>query len=489
MMHMKTKRMFESLLLLLILTISAFLNTFRLHELMLFIGDAGRDYLAARDMIVSGTMPLVGIPSSVIWLHQGPISIYLIGIAFLLGNFHPVSPALLFGLINVVTTYLVFLLGRTYFNRTTGLFTSAFYAVSPMIVVNARMPYHTSLIPFFTALFFLLLLSVFLGNKKLLPVLFFALGLLLQVELSNIVVVPILLILLYFKRKNFILSDYLKALIGFVLGTLPFLVYDITHGFVYSVQFPLWIVNRIRLFFGLTLQHHATTANFPGALATSLQQLASIIFPQSLIIVSLAILLVFIILFINRKRFFHNRIPTPLFIVICWLIVPLMAFVLHTTPGTAYFPLIFPALSLLIGYSFYLLLQQSRFFLVIFFLFLFFNATTLITNDFFVTTKTATREMSPFSYNFGSSWKISEEIVNVILSDAKGRPFGIKGEGFVAKFPTALDTYTYLIWWHGGKVDNTAKLTYIIADKKNNIPNNSTIIYQQSYTPYVARYE
>src|SRR3989344_1721221 len=48
------------------------LRFYRLSETMTFIGDQGRDYLAARDMLLTGKWPLTGIPSSIPWLHQGP---------------------------------------------------------------------------------------------------------------------------------------------------------------------------------------------------------------------------------------------------------------------------------------------------------------------------------------------------------------------------------------------------------------------------------
>ena len=74
----------EKLFLIIILGVSLFINLYKIDTLMMFIGDMGRDYLAAYEMLKTGIIPLVGIQSSVVWLHQGPLSIYFIGLIFLI---------------------------------------------------------------------------------------------------------------------------------------------------------------------------------------------------------------------------------------------------------------------------------------------------------------------------------------------------------------------------------------------------------------------
>src|SRR5260221_5098084 len=59
-------------LVIVILVITVFLLFYRLSDLMPFIGDQGWFYMSARDMVLYRQMPLVGITSSHVWLHQGP---------------------------------------------------------------------------------------------------------------------------------------------------------------------------------------------------------------------------------------------------------------------------------------------------------------------------------------------------------------------------------------------------------------------------------
>ena len=89
----------NSLLLLFLLLLSLCINLYKIDTNIMFIGDMGRDYLAARDMIITGNVPLVGIPSSVTWLHQGPLSIYIIGVALFVGKFNPIAPAIAYSLL------------------------------------------------------------------------------------------------------------------------------------------------------------------------------------------------------------------------------------------------------------------------------------------------------------------------------------------------------------------------------------------------------
>lgn len=60
-----------------------------------FFGDIGWFYLSARDALLLGKFPLLGITASMTWLHQGPLWTYLLIPAFWLSDFHPLSPVIL----------------------------------------------------------------------------------------------------------------------------------------------------------------------------------------------------------------------------------------------------------------------------------------------------------------------------------------------------------------------------------------------------------
>lgn len=470
------------LLLFATLLVSAFLNLYKIQDLMMFIGDFGRDYLAAAEMLATGNIPLVGIPSSVVWLHQGPLSIYFIAFSLFVGRFHPVAPALFYGMLGVASTYLVYRLGKEYFSAKVGLLSSLFYATSPLVVVSARMPYHTSAIPFFAGLFFLLLYKVLQGKTHLLFVMFFLLGLLFQLELSNGVLFFLLAILGLLFRQRIKRSEIMKGMLGFSLGILPFILYDLTHSFKQTVGFTLWVANRIRLFFGLTLSGQSTTVYAPGALQTIWEQIVRLLFPAFPFFVVILLCIMLVILLRRRK-------VLPLTLVLLWITIPLFGFFIHAAPGTAYFPLVFPPIAILIGYAFYRLIREIKIVTLLFIVIIFINASFTIKHNYFLGTQRSSGvTVAGWSYGLGPSLSEQMKIVDFILSDAKRRPMQLKGGGFLSEFQTSIDNYKYLVLWKGGRLDTTSRLVYIIYADKREIPESETVVFSNNIH-YVTKYE
>ena len=474
----------ERLLLFGILLVSLFMNLYKIADLMMFIGDFGRDYLAARDMIQTGVIPLLGIPSSVVWLHQGPLSVYLIGLAFLIGQFHPVAPAVLYGFIGVLSTYLVYKLGKMYFNKQIGLIASLLYATSPLVVVNTRMPYHTSPIPLVTSLFFFFLYKAFTVHEKYLLLAAFFLGISLQFELSNAVLIFFLAVLWIIFKPQITKNTYVSSFFSFLAGISPFLIYDLTHGFVQTVKFGLWIVNRVRLFFGLTLHNNSTTIHLPGALQTIWEQIARVIFPSSVIIFVGVLFLIAVVVVMKRKQIF--TMP-GMIIVLLWILVSLIGFAVHAAPGTAYFPLLFAPICLLVAYSLFHAIRISKIFLLVLGFLVVGNVVTIQSQEYFLTTRQAVHAIPFGNYGIGTTWKIQDEIARRIVVDANKRPFQIKGGGFLSKFPSSTDDYKYLVWWRGGNERTDAKLIYTIYPAGDIIAGNQKIVYKDAFITFTKK--
>lgn len=203
------------------------LRFYRLPELMTFIGDQGRDYLAARDMLLTGVWPLTGIPSSIPWLHQGPLFIWATALMLKLGYFHPVAPAILSAVLGVLAVYLLYCLSRSWW---AGLI----LATAPLAVIHGRMPYHLSPIPLAAVGYLWALTKNSAGGAV-----FFA-SLLLQFELSNL---PLLFLTVWWFRKR--LFNLLK---WSPLGLIPFtpkIIYDFSHGWSQTVGLAAWTGYRL----------------------------------------------------------------------------------------------------------------------------------------------------------------------------------------------------------------------------------------------------
>ncbi|KKU03292.1 MAG: glycosyl transferase family 2 [Candidatus Amesbacteria bacterium GW2011_GWA2_47_70] len=195
--------------------LGAALRFYRFPGLMPFIGDQAWYYLAARDALLGGRLPLLGITASITWLHQGPLWTYLLVPLIA----HPVLPAILTSIMGVVSVYLIYFLG--------GWPASLLLAVLPLAVLQSRMPYHTSLIPLFSILFLLFLRR----HKDFLAGLF--LGFLYQLHLLTFIFWPIM----FWRRR---------LIPGFILGILPFLLV----GPVQTFGILAWIAKHSLAGFG-----------------------------------------------------------------------------------------------------------------------------------------------------------------------------------------------------------------------------------------------
>lgn len=462
--------------------VSLFINTYRLDSLMLLIGDAGRDYLAARDMIVFHKIPLVGIPSSVPWLHQGPISIYGIGLSFIFSNFNPIAPGIFFGIIGAVTTYLVYLLGKKYFNENVGTIACLLYSSSPIVVVNARMPYHTSLIPFFATLFFLIFYKS-TENKRFLPLSFLFFGLMLQVELSNIIVLLIMAIVLYINKVSASIKTFIQSFGMFIIGSLPFVLYEFYNGPTY-IKFPLWIINRTRLFIFGEITTVSDKNPLFNVLGIIYQHIGGTISPSHAYFGIFIFVISLVLLLYSLK---NRRLKLPEILILLWIGIPFLAYFIHSTPGSAYFALVYPAIILSIAVLFSKLLAINKLLIILPVLLFISNFISLLGNDFYVTNSNTLQKMPPTGYSFGTTWKFASLTSQAIVDNANGRTFSVKADGIFKMYKTSLDPYIFLIWKYNGHISKNASLIYRISNINDYIDKKANIIYTNT-TDRVIKY-
>ena len=191
------------------------LRFYDLANRMPFIGDQAWFYLSARDTLLGSGLPLLGITASITWLHQGPLWTYF----FVPLITHPVLPAIFTSVVGLISIYLIYFLG--------GWPASLLLAILPLSVLQSRMPYHTSLIPLFSILYFLFLRR----RRDFLAGLF--LGFLYQLHLLTFIFWPIML----FRRK---------LIPGFLLGIFPFLL----AGPIQTFGIFAWIAKHALTGFG-----------------------------------------------------------------------------------------------------------------------------------------------------------------------------------------------------------------------------------------------
>lgn len=447
---------------------SLFINTYRMDSLMLFIGDIARDFLIAREVVLGNvTLPIVGIPSSVTWLHQGPLAQWLVFLSLNFTNFNPIAPGILFGLINAFASGLLFILGKKYFSRIVGFFAAMFYIVSPAAVINARMPYHTSLIPLTAIIFFIVLPEIF-KNKKFLILLSFLFGLLLLTELSNAVVFLIVLILFLIYRGEFKVKTIFYSFFAFLLGVLPFILYDLLNGPTY-LKFPVWIIYRI---FKFAEGKGGGSGLVNNLFTTFYQQISGSIMPQLKFLPVLFFIAAIIFIF-SRSR---SKTSLSERIILLWVIVPLSAFIMHNAPGTAYFALLYPAISLTLAYFVYHVLKARIGFIIILFIFIF-NLKSLFINDFYINTSIKNNYMPPTNYSYGNSYLSSKNAAIAINKVNNGKTLLLKPYGSTSLYATSLDPYKFFLLKDGLRIDDSSQNVYFVVEDNATIY-GTQIIYK-----------
>lgn len=461
-----------------LLTASIFLfslciNLYQIDNTMLFFGDIARDFLAAKNILETRTIPLLGIPSSVSWIHQGPYSVYLIALSFLTTNYNPIAPAVLYSILGSISTVLVAIAGKRMFSSKVGIISSIFFATSPLIVINSRMPYHTSPIPLIAILLIITLSKCIKKNKRLLPPVSFLFAILLSFELSNVVIFPIILGVFLLNRKNITKQDVINSSIGFSIGILPFILHDITHKFLQTVGFGLWVANRSRLFLGLTTSDVATTSQVPKALYRIYQQTSSIIFPESVVIVAVFVLAIILGVFLAVKQKSYSLKNTLL--LLAWIIVPLLAFIVHTAPGPAYFPVLFPAIALLVGYTIVFFGSKNIVIYILFMLMITLNVLSLVKNDFYSITLSKKNSLPPDNYVLGFSYPVVQDIIEKISVDAQSTSYSITMGGSPSTVKTSIDPYRFVLWKNGHQEESDPKIEYTIYQNINEVPLNEKI--------------
>ncbi len=142
----------ETIALVLILLVGAFLRLYKIDQYMTFLGDEGRDVIIVRRLLVDGDLILIGPGTSIGNMYLGPLYYYMMAPALLLANFSPVGPAVQIALLGTATIFFVWYLARDWFGQLAALVASALYAIAPTIIVHSRFSWNPNIMPFFALL-------------------------------------------------------------------------------------------------------------------------------------------------------------------------------------------------------------------------------------------------------------------------------------------------------------------------------------------------
>jgi len=224
-----------------ILLVAAFTRLYRIADYMTFLGDEGRDVLVVYN-ILHGHLTLLGPTSSVGGFFLGPIYYYFMAPFLWLFNYNPVGPAVMVALFGIATVWLIYIVGKDFFNAKVGLVAALIYAISPLVITYSRSSWNPNPLPFFSLLTLYLVYKALKKNSlKLLFIAGILFGIAMQLHylalfLGVIIAVYSFLTIVY-KEKSLkvftkLSKNYLSIFAGFILGWLPFLAFEVRHGFL-----------------------------------------------------------------------------------------------------------------------------------------------------------------------------------------------------------------------------------------------------------------
>lgn len=431
------------------------IRLYLLNNLMYFIGDQAWFYLSARDLVLGKNFPLVGITSSHTWIHQGPVWTYIVALLFWVTHFNPLAPGYFTVLLDAGMILLVCFVSSRLYSRKVGVISSILYAFSPALVINSRMPYHTSLIPLFTVLFFFFLSRFAKGKIKYLPLTVLCLSILYNFELATQVlwiVFVLILTLNYKKFKNIKRKTITLALFAFITPLIPVILYDFGHGFNQTLKFAAWtIASPIKsLVFGSNNEH--TYLNFVIFFYNFIKEL--IFYPSGFL--STLILLCSIAVIVYSLKREKKKYQSADLILLISILTPLAAFIFNRTPSGAYLPIFFPLLIIAEArlFSFVKPFLLSVIFIAVISVL---NINSVIKSNYFTSGK---------NNLFIDRLKISKKVVSI----AGNRQYILVGRGEGSQFRSFTMNYEYLTWYLGRPMsDKPSKLKLVIEEKNNRI--------------------
>jgi hypothetical protein len=452
------------LFVILVLGLALFLRLYNISSGMTFIGDQGWFYLSARDLLINGKIPLVGITSSHTWLHQGPLWTYLLSVALLLFRFNPISGGYLTALFGVLATFLMYRLGKEMFSMRIGVISALLYAVSPLIIFFDRMPFDPSPIPFFTIIYLYVLYKWIKGNVRYFPIILLAIAILYNLELATFTLVfPFVLIFAYgfFKKKTWVTGILDKKIVAYsvilpLLIMFPVIVYDFSHGFKQTIVFLGWTIYKP---FSFLIKRSGTgiLANLNVMVNFALTNIQGLIFKLN----AITAFCIFVFSLINLLWEVLKKRDTAKILLLLLLIISLTGVAINQTPSDAYLPIIFPFVIFSIGIFFDFLLN----FKYLKYLSIFLLLVILAANIFLAFKQDQTQEL-----------KNRMLIVDKIIALSGGREYNLIGAGKGSEFSSFTMNYKYLLWWKGHPPsDRNVSLKIIVSEspesfviKKNN---------------------
>jgi 4-amino-4-deoxy-L-arabinose transferase-like glycosyltransferase len=231
----------------LIVILATWLRVWQLDTHLILFGDAAFDIQNAITAVKQHQLPLLGIASSVPRFKQGPLTVWLEMIIYLIAGQNLLVFGVIFASLGILAVIGVYELFASEGRERLGLLSSFLFAFSPLAVAHSRMPYHIVPIPLCLVIYFWSLrrLQQKVADPRRVFVAVFCFCLLFQFELA---MAPLFLLIpyIFWRNRQRINPKLIGAgLLSLTIGLLPQIIFDLTHHFAQLGGFLVWVVYRV----------------------------------------------------------------------------------------------------------------------------------------------------------------------------------------------------------------------------------------------------
>lgn len=242
-----TKINLEIALIILIIVIGAFLRLYHI-ELFGFANDQARDANTAQQILrghLAWEGPQFSVDTGGERGHLGPFYFYFIAPAYLLFGGDPIGNILLIALLSIASIYLIYLVGRKYFNSLTGIISAVILCFSYYVLYHSRFPWNPNIMIFFVLLMLNYFHKAIFENEKYYLVVGILFGIITQIQASTFLFIPCFMIFFLFKLIKLPKLKILLYSAGlFVITYIPLIIYDVFHKFVNSKAYFQLLLGR-----------------------------------------------------------------------------------------------------------------------------------------------------------------------------------------------------------------------------------------------------
>lgn len=438
------KNRIELLIFLAIVLIAAFMRFYKIDQYMTFLGDEGRDVLVVKKILTEGDIPLLGAPTSVGSMYNGPLYYYMMALVMAVVWLNPIAAASMVALIGIASVAIVYYLARHWFGKQAAIISATLFSLSPINIIYSRSSWNPNPAPFFALLAMLGMYKAHRTKNYLWMILVGAsLAFAVQMHLLALILLPIFGVLwLYEIREKRLKKDHRKnfwkglilAIIAFLFLMSPLVIFDFKYNFQNYRAFQTF-------FFG----DRATTVNLNPF--NSLERIIPI-YSGNLVNRYIAggqpwltVLISFLLLVPVSSLFFqlikYRKLNWPLFALSVWLVGGIMGLSLYKqSVYDHYSSFLNPAMFLIFGSIIHLInsLDSKKY-------------TQILRGGFLLLTLflvIANLQKNPLQYPPNRQLQRSQEVAKFVIAQSKNKPFNfalIAKSNYDAAYQFYLDLY------------------------------------------------